>query len=109
MGIGFPPWTGGSAQYIVGYEGPLGRGKEAFVARARELFHRGLPLVEKVERRLALDLELFSRGGMEILNLIERQGYDVLSRRPELTKSGKARLILRRLSAQLAGLRPHAR
>ena len=22
MGIGFPPWTGGSAQYIVGYEGP---------------------------------------------------------------------------------------
>jgi 3-hydroxyacyl-CoA dehydrogenase / enoyl-CoA hydratase / 3-hydroxybutyryl-CoA epimerase len=41
MGIGFPPWTGGSAQYIVGYSGPArtGRepGKEAFVARAREL------------------------------------------------------------------------
>lgn len=33
MGIGFPPWTGGSAQYIVGYPG----GKEGFVARAREL------------------------------------------------------------------------
>jgi len=37
MGIGFPPWTGGSAQYIVGYQGPAGMGKEAFVARAREL------------------------------------------------------------------------
>jgi 3-hydroxyacyl-CoA dehydrogenase/enoyl-CoA hydratase/3-hydroxybutyryl-CoA epimerase len=37
MGIGFPPWTGGSAQFIVGYSGPLGTGKEAFVARAREL------------------------------------------------------------------------
>ncbi len=37
MGIGFPPWTGGSAQFIVGYEGPAGRGKEAFVARAKEL------------------------------------------------------------------------
>ena len=37
MGIGFPPWTGGSAQFIVGYEGPLGRGKDAFVARAKEL------------------------------------------------------------------------
>ena len=37
MGIGFPPWTGGSAQYIVGYQGPAGTGKEAFVARAREL------------------------------------------------------------------------
>ena len=37
MGIGFPAWTGGSAQYIVGYSGPLGTGKEAFVARAEEL------------------------------------------------------------------------
>ena len=37
MGIGFPPWTGGSAQYIVGYEGPAGTGKDAFVARAKEL------------------------------------------------------------------------
>ncbi|TPG23988.1 3-hydroxyacyl-CoA dehydrogenase NAD-binding domain-containing protein [Mycolicibacterium hodleri] len=37
MGIGFPPWTGGSAQYIVGYEGAAGIGKEAFVARAKEL------------------------------------------------------------------------
>ncbi|MGV0793076.1 3-hydroxyacyl-CoA dehydrogenase NAD-binding domain-containing protein [Mycolicibacterium sp. XJ1819] len=40
MGIGFPPWTGGSAQFIVGYEGPAGRGKEAFVARAKELAAR---------------------------------------------------------------------
>lgn len=37
MGIGYPPYTGGSAQYIVGYEGPAGVGKEAFVARAKEL------------------------------------------------------------------------
>ena len=40
MGIGFPPWTGGSAQLIVGYQGALGTGKEAFVARARELAAR---------------------------------------------------------------------
>lgn len=40
MGIGYPPYTGGSAQFIVGYEGALGRGKEAFVARARELAER---------------------------------------------------------------------
>ena len=37
MGIGFPPYTGGSAQYIVGYEGALGTGKAAYVARAKEL------------------------------------------------------------------------
>jgi 3-hydroxyacyl-CoA dehydrogenase / enoyl-CoA hydratase / 3-hydroxybutyryl-CoA epimerase len=40
MGIGFPAWTGGSAQYVVGYSGPLGTGKEAFVARAKELAER---------------------------------------------------------------------
>ena len=37
MGIGFPPYTGGSAQFIVGYEGAGGVGKAAFVARAQEL------------------------------------------------------------------------
>ncbi|MGL4306501.1 MAG: 3-hydroxyacyl-CoA dehydrogenase NAD-binding domain-containing protein [Mycobacteriaceae bacterium] len=33
FGIGFPPWTGGAAQYIVGYPG----GKAGFIARAEEL------------------------------------------------------------------------
>jgi 3-hydroxyacyl-CoA dehydrogenase / enoyl-CoA hydratase / 3-hydroxybutyryl-CoA epimerase len=37
IGLGFPPYTGGSAQFIVGYSGPAGTGKQAFVARAREL------------------------------------------------------------------------
>ncbi|WP_166906459.1 3-hydroxyacyl-CoA dehydrogenase NAD-binding domain-containing protein [Mycobacterium sp. DL440] len=37
MGIGFPPYTGGSAQFIVGYEGAGGVGQAAFVARAKEL------------------------------------------------------------------------
>lgn len=40
MGIGFPPYTGGSAQFIVGYQGAAGTGKEAFVARAKELAER---------------------------------------------------------------------
>ncbi|ULE35330.1 3-hydroxyacyl-CoA dehydrogenase NAD-binding domain-containing protein [Mycobacterium sp. IDR2000157661] len=40
MGIGFPPYTGGSAQFIVGYQGAGGVGKEAFVARAKELAAR---------------------------------------------------------------------
>ncbi len=35
MGIGFPPYTGGSAQFIVGYEDLLGVGKAAFVAGPR--------------------------------------------------------------------------
>ena len=46
---------------------------------ARDLFHQGLPLIGMVDRDLALDLDLFSRGGLEILNAIEHQDYDVLS------------------------------
>ena len=56
------------------------------VDRTWELFRQGLPLVARLDWRLAADIELFSRGGMEILRLIERQNYDVLSRRPRLGK-----------------------
>ena len=41
------------------------------VARAREWFARGLPLEGKVSAELALDIELFTRGGQAILNAIE--------------------------------------
>ena len=47
------------------------------VAKARELFLEGLPLVGMVDRRLALDLDLFSRGGMRVLDKIAQQDYDV--------------------------------
>jgi squalene synthase HpnC len=67
------------------------------VDRARQLFQAGLPLLGLVERRLRLDLELFTRGGMAILDRIAGQDYDVLSRRPSLPRAAKARLILRRL------------
>ncbi|HSK44632.1 MAG TPA: squalene synthase HpnC [Candidatus Binatia bacterium] len=65
------------------------------VERARDWFARGLPLIKKVNRELAVDLELFSRGGQEILNAIERQGFDVLRARPEISKSRKLLLVLR--------------
>jgi len=65
------------------------------VERAREWFRQGLPLVEKVDRALAIDIELFSRGGREILNAIERQGYAVLGQRPAISKSRKLALLAR--------------
>jgi phytoene/squalene synthetase len=71
------------------------------VERAREWFERGLPLVKKVNRELAVDLELFSRGGQEILNAIERQGYDVLGRRPVISKPRKLWLVARAAAAKL--------
>ncbi len=65
------------------------------VERAREWFDRGLPLIEKVDRALAVDLELFSRGGQEILKAIEHQNYAVLGRRPVISKPRKLALIAR--------------
>jgi squalene synthase HpnC len=72
------------------------------VARAREWFERGLPLVKMVNRSLALDLELFSRGGMAILRAIEEQDYNVLARRPSLSRLDKAALAMRALAGRLA-------
>jgi squalene synthase HpnC len=68
---------------------------------ARSLFEEGLPLIGKVHRDLAIDLDLFSRGGLEILRAIERQGYDVLSARPAISKSRKLALMMRAVRAKL--------
>jgi len=65
------------------------------VARAREWFAQGLPLAGKVSRDLAIDIELFSRGGQEILNAIERQDFAVLNRRPVISKGRKLALVAR--------------
>ena len=65
------------------------------VERAREWFQRGLPLAKQVDRRLARDIELFSRGGLAILRAIERQGYDVLTSRPVISKRRKVLLLAR--------------
>ena len=61
---------------------------------ARDLFHRGLPLAGMVNRRLSLDLDLFSRGGLRILDKIEQEGYSVLQRRPAISKTERAALLV---------------
>lgn len=63
------------------------------VERARQWFDRGLPLVSKVDGELAVDVELFSRGGQEILKAIERQNFAVLGRRPAISKTRKLALV----------------
>jgi squalene synthase HpnC len=81
-----------------------GRATEGFRAAMREacaeaqrLFEEGLPLARTVDRRLSLDLELFSRGGMKILEKIRARDYDVLSARPRISKSERVALLLRSL------------
>jgi squalene synthase HpnC len=67
--------------------------KEA-VEVARGLFLKGLPLIDRVDRRLAIDLELFSRGGLKVLDKIERQDYNVLAARPAISKIERVGILL---------------
>jgi squalene synthase HpnC len=60
----------------------------------RGLFVKGLPLADSVDRRLAIDLELFSRGGLRVLEKIGRQDYDVLGSRPAISKLERVGLLL---------------
>ncbi|MGA8531647.1 MAG: squalene synthase HpnC [Acidobacteriaceae bacterium] len=65
---------------------------------AWDLFQAGLPLIGKVDAELALDIDLFSSGGMEILRAIRRQDHNVLRERPAISKPRKLALLLRALS-----------
>ena len=73
------------------------------VERAREWFTQGMPLVAKVDRTLATDIGLFSCGGQEILNAIERQHYAVLGRRPAISTTRKLALVARAALGKLLG------
>jgi squalene synthase HpnC len=69
------------------------------VERARALFAGGSPLVDRVSGHLRVDLALFSRGGLAILDKIEKQNYDTLAHRPSLSRVEKARIFLLALAA----------
>ena len=73
------------------------------VEYARQMFAQGMPLIQMVDRELAVDLDLFSRGGLEILNAIEQQDYNVLRARPAISKGKKVALLLRALSGKFFG------
>jgi squalene synthase HpnC len=69
------------------------------VDRARDFLERGRELVGRMPRPLDVDVDLFGRGGLAILDRIEAQGYDVLTRRPSLGKGAKFALVLKALVA----------
>lgn len=71
------------------------------IERTRALFREGLPLANIVDRRLRIDIEMFSRGGLAVLDAIEAQGYDTLHRRPSVSKLKQAQLLARSLLAHL--------
>jgi squalene synthase HpnC len=76
-------------------------------AYARAMFVRGARLIGMVDHELAVDLDLFTRGGLEILRAIEARQYDVLSARPTISRARKAMLLLHALAGRFVpGMRP---
>lgn len=73
------------------------------VARARALLQAGRALLPHLPRNLAVDVDLFGRGGLAILDRIEAQGCDVWRARPVVSKLAKLGLLAR---VTLAHARP---
>jgi squalene synthase HpnC len=80
------------------------------IARTRLLFARGAPLAKMVSGRLSVDLEMFSRGGVAVLDAIESMGYDTLHQRPAISKAKQVGLLGRALLTHLVAqpMRPES-
>ena len=63
------------------------------IARTRTLFAQGAPLAKMVTGRISIDLDMFTRGGVAVLDAIEAMGYDTLHHRPSISKAKQARLL----------------
>ena len=68
---------------------------------AEDFFRKGLPLIKMVNHRLSLDLDLFSHGGLKILRKIRLEEYDVLKRRPYISKAERLGILFQCLRRQL--------
>jgi squalene synthase HpnC len=71
------------------------------IARTRVLFAQGAPLAKMINGRLSVDLEMFTRGGVAVLDAIEAMGYDTLHNRPAISKAKQVGLLGRSLLSHL--------
>jgi squalene synthase HpnC len=76
------------------------------IARTRLLFAQGMPLAAMVDSRLSVDLDMFSRGGLAVLDAIEAAGYDTLHNRPSIGKGKQVRLLGRALVTHMVAKSP---
>ena len=71
------------------------------VERTYPLFEEGAKLGAMVDKRVRLDIEMFSQGGIEVLKLIEKQNYDTLTSRPSVSKKRQMAMLFGRLIKNL--------
>ena len=74
------------------------------VVRTRRLFAEGMPLADSVDGALRVDIEMFSRGGLAVLDAIEAIGYNTLEHRPSVSKAKQLRLLARALTGRAFSL-----
>jgi len=73
------------------------------ISRTRQLFAEGMPLARSVDAALRVDIEMFSRGGLAVLEAIEAIGYNTVEHRPSIPKSKQLGLLARALVLRLFG------
>ncbi len=76
------------------------------VARARNFYAKGTELVKYLDGAFKIEVAVFIKGGMKILDEIKRQRYDVISNRPSLSKWNKLGLTVSTLFNMLITGRP---
>ena len=76
------------------------------VERTRRIFRQGAQLLNHLEGHARIDVALFTRGGMAVLDAIEKQDYNVLACRPSLSRFKKAWLLLSTWSLMKLGRTP---
>ncbi len=82
------------------------------VGRAEECFRRGRELLPVLDSESRFEVELFIKGGEHVLRAIRKQRFDVLSRRPEVSRAAKLRMVAGtavRLGSARSGLWPGRR
>ena len=70
----------------------------------RQMLKEGDAIRKHVDAELGVTLGLFNRGGCAILDAIEAQDYDVLARRPVVSKARKASLLLGALAGKIGAV-----
>ena len=78
------------------------------VEYTRTLFARGRPLARNVSGPLRTDIDMFSRGGIAVLDAIESVGYNTIEYRPAISRRTQARLLGRALVSRLFSPLLHA-
>ena len=76
------------------------------VERTRRMFRQGAQLLPRIEGAAKVDVALFTRGGMAVLDAIEKQDYNVLARRPSLSRFKKGWLLVSTWAALKLGAMP---